>query len=140
MDGMSPRRQLGPAAGKRAAAEEAPKTVKRRKASTSRGSKKQKHSFRTQTAAYEETTDPRKVDRPVMNMVNRNLTDAWKVHHSHNMCFIFDCVNPARRFARDMHYNEDIDFPDADARGGNVTETDMDDGIGLMPIRPMRVR
>lgn len=140
MDGMSPRRQLGPAAGKRAAPEESPKTVKRQKASTSGSSKKQKNSFRTQTSAYEKTTDPKKVDQPVMNIVNKNLTNAWKVDHSHNMCFIFDCVNPARRFARDMHYNEDIEFPDANARGGNVTETDMDDSIGLMPIRPMRVR
>ena len=75
-----------------------------------------------------------------MSIVDENLTDAWTIHHSHKMCFIFDRVNPARQFARDMHYNEDIEFPDADARGGNVTETDMDDLIGLMPIRPMRVR
>lgn len=75
-----------------------------------------------------------------MSIVNENLADAWAVDNSHQMCFIFDRVNPARKFARDMHYNEDIQFPDADPGGGNVTETDMNDGIGLMPIRPIRVK
>ena len=122
MDSTSPRRQLAPVAGKRAAPEESPENAKQRKATASGSPKKGKNAPHTQTAAYKKTTDPRKVDWLVISIVSKNLTNTWKVNNSHKMCFIFDYVNPTCLLAWDMYYNKDIEFPDADARGGNVTD------------------
>ena len=140
MDHTLLRRQLAPAAQKRAALEESPKNTKEQNATASSSSKEGKNVAHTQTSGYQKTTNLKKVNWLVMNIVNENLADAWAVNNSHQMCFIFDLVNPAHWFAQDMHYDEDIQFLDADPRGGNVTETDMNDGIGLMPICSIRVK
>lgn len=118
MDSTPLRRQLALAAQKRATPEESPKNTKWWKATASGRPEKGKNVPCTQTAGYKKTTDLRKVDQLVMIIINKNLANTWMVNNSHQMCIIFDPVNTTCQFAQDMHYNKDIQFPDADPRGG----------------------
>jgi hypothetical protein len=80
------------------------------------------------------TADPSEVRRPVISLVDPALAAAWKVNQTHNMCFIFDSVSPARRFKRGMVFDEAADFPE-DTHDGDITETDGPDP-GWMPVDP----
>ena len=133
MDANLRKRQPERAARKRSAPEEKPKKTKKPRKAVQR-------SAQATAALYNATTNPSEVDQPVVDHVHENLSKAWKINRSHPMCFVFDLVNPARRFARGMPYDDRLEFPDADRDQGNVTETDVDDGIGLMPIRPAQVK
>lgn len=85
---------------------------------------------------YAHTTDPEKVTEPVLDLVHRNLKNAWRINKNHSMCFIFDAVNPARQFKRGMLYNERSDFPDYGPEPwDDLTETDTK-APGWMPYKP----
>lgn len=75
-------------------------------------------------------TDPTLVDQPVIDLVHKNLTNAWRLHPQHQMCYIFDFVTPARQWKRGTRYTED----DPRATYGpapwpDLTETDENGGL-----------
>ena len=92
--------------------------------------------------AYNDTTDPKRVFRPVVELVHPSLDGVNFFNTSHPMCFIFDAVNPARQFKRGEVYDSDEDtpFPDYNPdpeNDGEVTETDINDEPGLQPYNPI---
>jgi hypothetical protein len=83
-------------------------------------------------------TDVQDVDSPVVSQVHKHMFHSWRVNKEHPMWLIFDSVNPARRFKRDMPYDEDADYPDLDPDdAGDVTETDLADSP-QMPFMPAK--
>jgi len=79
-------------------------------------------------------TDPAKVRRPIISLVDPALAAAWKVNQKHSMCFILDAVSPVRRFKWGMAFDGNAGFPE-DTCDGNITETDGPD-LGWMPVDP----
>ena len=55
----------------------------------------------------EDETDPSRISMPVMDLVDESLTEAWAIHPSHQMCIIFDVINPVRQFRKGMRDNQD---------------------------------
>lgn len=85
---------------------------------------------------YEAITDPAMVDRAVESLVCASMANAWMVHASHPMAFIFDAINPARTFKRGMPFNNSLDFPDYRSNQ-RKTLTYIDAAPpGLMQFRP----
>ena len=84
-------------------------------------------------------TDPVKINQPLSTVVHQSLTSAWQITRDLPMCFVFDSVSPARKFKRDMLFDEEADFPQFDdGQSGDVTETDVPPG--LMPYAPDEYR
>jgi hypothetical protein len=89
---------------------------------------------------YEDTTDPKLVIGPVLNLVAPRLKSAWAINKKNKMSLIFDVVSPVRQFKRDTLYDEDEENPYADYEPSqeedpNVTETD--DDCDLQPYSPI---
>jgi hypothetical protein len=89
---------------------------------------------------YEDTTDPKLVIGPVLNLVAPKLKSAWAINKKNKMSLIFDVVSPVRQFKRDTLYDEDEENPYADYEPSqeedpNVTETD--DDCDLQPYSPI---
>ena len=85
---------------------------------------------------YEKTTDPAKVESPVMRVVHNALTEAWKIYPSTELCFIFDAVSPARQFKRGTLYHDDLEFADYGPEPWDeLTETDTT-SPGWLPYKP----
>lgn len=93
-------------------------------------------------ASYGETTDPKLVTGPVLELVHPALTNAWSVNGKHKMETIFDSVNPVRQFKRDEKYDEEVDGEDAFADYDPSPEsdsdvTDSDEDCDLKPYLPI---
>ena len=85
---------------------------------------------------YSATTDPTLVDRPVEGLVHGALKHAWAINNNHKMSHIFDSVNPARQFRREMVYDQDASFPEhSSADDEYLTDTD-GPAPGWMPFNP----
>lgn len=90
--------------------------------------------------SYEDTTDPKRVIAPVLELIHPALRDAWKVNGTHKMETIFDSVNPVRQFRRGEIYDETAEdafaeyepSPESDP---NLTESDED--CNLKPYNPI---
>jgi len=90
----------------------------------------------TPTDEYHRTTDPKKVDRPVNALVHPALINAWEINNQHSMPYIFDAVDPARKYKRSMRFDEDADCPVYGSEDdGDVTETN-GPPPGLMEYMP----
>ncbi|KAF9787524.1 hypothetical protein BJ322DRAFT_1019924 [Thelephora terrestris] len=61
---------------------------------------------RYMSADYWETTDPKDVTGPVLELVDPALVKAWSIHNDNRMAIIFDAVNPVRQFQRGVPYND----------------------------------
>jgi len=86
------------------------------------------------TPDYSNTTDPKKVDRPVEDDVHSALSLSWKVNRDLEMWFVFDTISPARLFKRGAVRNDEDDFADYDTYE-ELTETD-GDPPGWMQYKP----
>ena len=51
-------------------------------------------------------TDPRRVKKPVEELIHKNLVNAWKVHKYNQMYCIFDYVSPVRQWKRGTKYTD----------------------------------
>ena len=90
---------------------------------------------------YPETTDPVRITRPVLNLVDPALKGAWKINTTHRMSLIFDSVIPIRQFQQDVLYNNSARPEDAFAKYNpnpeddpNVTEDEGDDDLKLYDL------
>ena len=80
---------------------------------------------------YTKLHDPTRVVGPVMELVCPALLNAWTINKSNSMAFIFDVVNPVRKFKRRVEFDEEIESPYAEYESdagydSDVTETDVD--------------
>ena len=85
-------------------------------------------------------TDSREVTGPVIEAINANLQNAYKIHKAHQMCYIFDFVTPARQWKTGTEYTED--GPDADygpQPWPHLTEVEDKDGYELKSYYPREV-
>ena len=76
--------------------------------------------------ALHQARQPGYATTPDKTLVNKNLREAWRVHRTHQMCYIFDFVTPARQWKRNTVYSEDDPWAKY-GRGppwADVTETD----------------
>jgi hypothetical protein len=86
---------------------------------------------------YANTTDPTKVTRPVIDLVDENLSLAWRIDPGNPMCFIFDAVLPGRQFKRGMEWDPNVELPGyGPPPWPDLTESDGSDP-GLMPYAPI---
>lgn len=89
---------------------------------------------------YEDTTDPKGVTTPVLELIHPTLRDAWRVNGTNKMETIFDSVNPVRQFRRGEIYDETAEDAFAEYEPSpeldpNLTESDED--CNLKPYNPI---
>jgi hypothetical protein len=85
-------------------------------------------------------TDSTKVTSPVIEAVDNNLHDAYKVHSVHQMCYIFDFVTPGRQWKAGSEWTED--GPDAEygyPPWPALTEIEDKDGYGQQAYYPRKL-
>lgn len=82
--------------------------------------------------------DPKLADRPVPEHTHNSLFHAWRVKPNHQMCLIFDVVNPVRKFKRDSVYNKNAEESFAKHNDPNLSETDAEPPH--MPAYPVPVQ
>ena len=110
-----------------------PKTAKTRKR---RGHKKRAKAARSAPdTPPPTTTDPTIVTQPARG-VHQKLRHAWAIQPGHDVCFVFDAIDPSRQWKLGTEYTEEDPFAEyGPAPWPDMTDTD--DHNVLQPYFPI---
>ena len=69
-------------------------------------------------------TDLKLANQLVPEHIHNSLSRAWRVEPKHQMCFIFDIVNPVRKFKWNSVYDKNTEESFTQHNNPDLSETD----------------
>lgn len=70
------------------------------------------------------------VTGPVMELVHKQLLNAWEINRGNPMCYIFDAVSPCRQWKRGTLYSDSNPWAEyGPSPWPDLTETDEDNKL-----------